>query len=122
MRREKLAKAVKSVKKRNLSDFFDVYGTILELVATRVHNQVARGEKFTPSHDIAVWVAHDLPTMFKAAFGRVPKALKTWRMLTMMANANFLGAYKALDIVAVRGRGLTTVVKPRMRVIKGGKT
>jgi hypothetical protein len=38
------------------------------------------------------------------------------RPLGALANASFLGAFDDLDIVAVRGKGLTTRRKPRLKV------
>jgi hypothetical protein len=106
-----------------LEDFFRVYETVLKIVSNRVHALVDRGVKYTPTREVAQWVAHDLPATFRKAFGHVPKPLKTWRMLTFMSNAAYLGAYESLDIRSVPGRGLTTVVKPKkLKVIKGGKS
>lgn len=110
-----------------LGEFFERYGAVLEAVASYVHAKVERGQKYTPTETAARWIAHDLPTLYRNTFGRTPKPLKTWRVMTMLSNANYLGAYEHLDIVVRRGRGLTVVSTPRkgsgrkLRVIKGGK-
>lgn len=115
-----------------LGEFFERYGAVLESVSSYVHAKVERGQKYTPTKDVARWIAHDLPTLYRNTFGRTPKPLKTWRVMTMLSNANYLGAYGHLDIVVRRGRGLTIASEPRkgsgkrirragLRVIKGGK-
>lgn len=111
---------------RTLGEFFTRYGAVLDATARRVHALVERGAKYTSTEEVAAWIAHSLPEMYRRTFGRTPKPLKTWRVQTMLSNANYLGAFEELDIRAVRGRGLTTVVAPRkkaaLRVIRGGKS
>ena len=108
-----------------LAEFNDRYAAVLEAVARRIHYLVERGQKYTPTHELARWVARDLPTLYRQTFdkgGVLP--LKEWRVKTMLANANYLGAFLALDIKAQRGKGLTSIVRPRRRnltLIKGGK-
>lgn len=115
-----------------LSEFFTRYGAVLERVASYVHAKVERGQKYTATEDAARWIAHDLPTLYRQTFGRAPKPLKTWRVMTMLSNAAYLGAYEALDLRAVRGKGITIVSEPRkgsgralraasLKVIKGGR-
>lgn len=111
-----------------LGEFFERYGAVLESVASFVHAKVERGQKYTTTEAVSRWIAHDLPTLYRNTFGRTPKALKTWRVRTMLSNANYLGAYGHLDIRTVPGKGLTVVSSPRkgsgrrLRVIKGGKS
>jgi hypothetical protein len=111
----------------NLDEFYTRYSAVLEAVASRVHALVGRGQKYSSTYDLARWIAHDLPTLYRQTFGSTPKPLRIWRVKTMLSNANYLGAYDALDIKTVRGKGVTTEVKPRtrgkakLRVIRGGK-
>jgi hypothetical protein len=116
----------------DLGEFFERYGSILETVARYVHAKVERGHVHTPTKQAARWIAHDLPTLYRKTFGKTPKALKVWRVMSMLSHARYLGAYEALDIRCVPGRGLTVVSKPRkgsgkkiraagLRVIRGGK-
>ncbi len=108
--------------------FFARYAVVLEACARFVHARAIRGHVYTPTADLARWIARDLPTLFKQTFGsNVPSELKEWRVTRMLQDASFLGAYEELDIRTVRGRGVTTVAKPRargsikLRLIKGGK-
>jgi hypothetical protein len=111
----------------DLAEFFERYGAVLETVAKYVHAKVERGHVHTPTKQAARWIAHDLPTLYRKTFGKTPKALKVWRVMSMLSHARYLGAYEALDI-----RGLTVVSTPRkgsgkrmradLRVIKGGKS
>lgn len=115
-----------SVTTPDLSDFFARYGAVLEAVARRVHALRDRGVKFTPTLELASWVSRDLPALYARTFGREkPKRLKAWRVCAMLSAASYLGAYDALDIRCVRGRGVTTGVAPKKRarltVIEGGK-
>jgi len=116
----------------NLDEFYTRYSAVLEAVARRVHALVERGQKYTSSEALARWIGHDLPTLYRNTFGSTPKPLRVWRVKTMLSNANYLGAFDALDIRSVRGKGVTTVVEPRvakkvrrgrakLRVIRGGK-
>lgn len=114
----------KTSRPAKLTEFHQRYAAVLSAVASRVHHLVERGQTFTPTKDLARWIAHDLPTLYRQTFGRTAKPLKTWRVLTMLSNANYLGAFEDLDIRAVRGKGLTTVVAPRrgrLKLIQGGK-
>jgi hypothetical protein len=116
----------------DLAEFFERYGAVLETVAKYVHAKVERGHVHTPTKQAARWIAHDLPTLYRKTFGKTPKALKVWRVMSMLSHARYLGAYEALDIRCVPGRGLTVVSTPRkgsgkrmradLRVIKGGKS
>lgn len=119
----------------DLGEFFERYGSVLETVAKFVHAKVERGQIHTPTKNVAKWIAHDLPTLYRKTFGKTPKPLKVWRVMGMLSHARYLGAYAALDIRCVPGRGLTVVSEPRkgsgkriraasagkFRVIKGGK-
>ena len=109
--------AVVTAPRAQLQEFFDIYGTLLELVAARVQALANRGVAYVSSADVAAWIAHDLPERFKEAFGKVPTELKTWRVQTMMSNASYLGAYQHLGIRAVAGRGLTPIER-KLRVVK----
>lgn len=108
-----------------LAEFHERYAAVLEAVARRVHHLAERGQKYTPTRELARWVARDLPTLYRQTFGKGgPKPLREWRVKTMLSNANYLGAFEALDIKAQRGKGLTTVVAPRrgrLKLIQGGK-
>jgi len=116
-------KAVPRERKATLETFYARYGAVLEAVARRVHALVGRGQKYSTTEDLAVWISKDLPTLYRQTFGVDVKALRAWRVKTMLSNANYLGAFEALDIKSVRGQGVTSVVKPRgkLRVIAGGK-
>lgn len=116
-------KAVPRERKATLETFYARYGAVLEAVARRVHALVSRGQKYSTTEDLAVWISKDLPTLYRQTFGVDVKALRAWRVKTMLSNANYLGAFEALDIKSVRGQGVTSVVKPRgkLRVIAGGK-
>jgi hypothetical protein len=110
-------------RKVTLEVFYARYAAVLEAVARRVHALVARGQKYSTTMDLSVWISKDLPTLYRQTFGVDVKALRAWRVKTMLSNANYLGAFEALDIRSVRGQGITSVVKPRgrLRVIAGGK-
>ena len=120
-------RSVQAAKKRSsdVGEFFMRYGAVLEAVARRVHYLAGRGQKYTPTKELARWVAKDLPTLYRQTFGKGgPKPLKEWRVKTMLSNANYLGAFEALDIKAQRGKGMTTVVvarRGRLKLIQGGK-
>lgn len=114
---------VASRERVTLDTFYARYEAVLQAVARRVHALVARGQKYSTTMELASWIAHDLPTLYRQTFGSTPKPLKAWRVKTMLSNANYLGAFEALDIRSVRGQGVTAAVAPRgkLRVIKGGK-
>lgn len=119
-------------KEAGLEVFYARYSAVLEAVASRVHALVNKGQKYTSATQLAEWISYDLPTLYRQTFGSTPRPLRVWRVKTMLANANYLGAFEALDVRSVRGQGVTTVVKPRgvpkasktrgkLRVIRGGK-
>jgi hypothetical protein len=97
----------------NSSTFVARYGVVLESAARRVHALVGRGQPYTTTGDVADYIVNNLPTMCRKTWG---KNLRAWRVKNMLANASFLGAFDDLDIVAVRGKGLTTRRKPRLKV------
>lgn len=123
----KAASAQQRRHRGDLAEFFERYGAVLEAMAGFVHAKVERGQRYTPTEAAARWIAHDLPTLYRRTFGKTPKPLKTWRVMTMLSNASYLGAYEALDVRVVRGKGLTVVSEPRkgsgkrLRLIRGGK-
>jgi len=116
-------KAVPRKSPATLEIFYARYAAVLEAVARRVHAIVGRGQKYSTTTDLSTWVSKDLPSLYRQTFGVDVKALRAWRVKTMLSNANYLGAFEALDIKSVRGQGITAVVKPRgkLRVIAGGK-
>jgi hypothetical protein len=105
----------------DLSTFFGRYGAVLEAAAQYVHRRssstlgrVSPSARWVSTYEVAEWIAKDLPTLYARSFGTggaLP--LKTWRVVTMLRNASYLGAFEALDIRSVRGKGLATVVSPR---------
>lgn len=112
-----------AVHRDNLQTFYTRYTAVLEAVSRRVHVLVSRGQRYVATEEVAIWVANDLPTLYRQTFGRTPKPLKVWRIKNMLANANYLGAYEHMDIRSVRGRGITTVKASRqaLHVISGGR-
>lgn len=91
-----------------LAEFFTKYEAVLVLTASYVHTKHARGQLYTKTEDVARWVAHDLPSVYAATFGRgEQKHLRLYRVLSMLSHARFLGAYEALGLRGVPGRGLT---------------
>lgn len=93
--------------KGDLAEFFARYGAVLEHAASYVHGRTKRGQRYTTTEEVARWIGHDLPTLYRQTFGRTPKELKTWRVASMLAHATYLGAMDALDVRCVRGRGFT---------------
>lgn len=110
--------------KDELTEFHERYDAVLEAVARYVHGRVQRGQVYVTTDQVARWIAHDLPDLYRRTFDKAPKALKAWRVKTMLSNAAYLGAYGSLDIRTVRGKGFTTALLRkgrRLQVIRGGK-
>ncbi len=102
-------------KKAGLDGFYERYGAILQAAANRVQQQAERYPKTPHTSIVAVasWIAKDLPDLYRRTFGTenvLP--LKEWRVRTMLSNAAYLGAFTALGIVAIHGRGLTPADPP----------
>lgn len=109
---------------KSKSDFITRYGIVLEATARRVHTLAARGQTYTSTSDIAFYIMSSLPTLARATWGKgMGVKLKQWRIVSMLNNAKVLGAYEDLDIRVVHGKGLTTVVRPRLKlkVVQGGR-
>lgn len=103
------------------SEFMERYSSIIDAAANRIHYLVSRNHQYTPTVEVANWIISSLPSLARKTWGR---ELKRWRVVTMLSNARFLGAFEDLDVRSVPGKGLTTVVKPRkgkLRLVKGGK-
>ena len=113
---------------KDLSEFFDRYTAILygaKEFVVKVASVARRSEEdpFVTTKQIAEHVAGHLPAAYLKTFGTdEPRKLKVWRILTLLSNASYLGAYEALGLKAVRGRGVTAIERTRgLRVIKGGR-
>jgi hypothetical protein len=91
-------------------DFIGRYILIIEAAATRIHTLALRGQQYTSTADVAEWIIKNLPDRARQTWGR---GFKTWRVTSMLSHARFLGAFEALDIKSVHGKGLTPVVMPR---------
>jgi hypothetical protein len=110
-------KQLDGIVRGDLSVFFGRYGAVLEAAAQYVHRRSSAtvGQtKWVSTSEVAEWIAKDLPTLYARSFGTggaLP--LKAWRVVTMIRNAGYLGAFEALDIRSARGKGLATVVSPR---------
>lgn len=67
--------------KVELSEFHERYDAVLEAVARYVHARHERGQRFVTTDQVARWIAHDLPDLYRRTFEDAPKALKPWRRL-----------------------------------------
>jgi hypothetical protein len=108
--------------RRDKTDFVSRYMLVLEAAANRVHWLNKRDVPYVSTAELAAQIVKD---PFKAHVVRDAfwKGVKVWRVVRMLQDANFLGAFEDLDIRCVRGRGMCVAVKRRakLRVIKGGK-
>lgn len=117
--------AVKKKAAKDLTEFFERYSAILwaakEFVqrVSRVATQSGE-DPFVTTKQIAEHIAGQMPAAYLKTFGTdEPRKLKMWRLKTLLSNASYLGAYEALGMRAVRGRGVT-IEGTKLRVIKGG--
>lgn len=69
---------------------------------------------------IARHLAANRPAAYIKTFGENdPYELKEWRILSILRNAGYLGAWQALGLTALRGKGVTVKDKrARLKVVK----
>ena len=119
MKQAKKTRTASMERADGLLAFYARYGTVLHAAAARVHHLVSCGYYYTSTQEVAAWLANDCPGLTQKVFGKEKdRVLRTWRVRALLQQANFLGAFEPLDIKAVCGRGLTAVVRPRLRVVK----
>ena len=97
------------------NDFTIRYAAVIDACSRFVHARHGRGQKYVTTTQLAEFIAHSLPTLYRKTFGSTPKHLKVWRVKTMISNAAFLGAFGDHDVRSVRGRGFTVTVAARAK-------
>ena len=105
----------------DLTEFTLRYTAILRCASGYVKRWVGLGRgRYIRTRDVAEWISYDLPELYAVTFGRGdPKPLRVYRVMRMLGDANYLGAYEAFGIRAVHGRGITVVDAPKkLRSVK----
>jgi len=116
------ARAVR-VRKADLEEFFERYLAILtaakEFVERVGRAAALSGESpYVPTRLIAQHIAEHAPAAYLKTFGTdEPLKLKVWRLKTILSNARYLGAFKALGLITTQGKGVSADV-PKLRVVK----
>lgn len=122
--------ATKKQIRHELEEFFERYAAILYAARDFIERVVRIAERsgedpWVTTQQVVEHIAGQLPATYIKTFGTdEPRRLKVWRLKTIFSNANYLGAYEAIGVIARRGKGLTidSVKRPRrLRVIKGGR-
>lgn len=90
------------------------YQALVAAAITFVTTQNALGSEFVSTKRVAKWVSEDLPKTYRETFGKNPKdtkEVKAWRVMNLMSNANFFGAFEENGIQSFRGHGFRNTKK-----------
>lgn len=113
----------------DLKTFHERYDAILIAARDFIARVQAAAERsgespYTPTRLVAEHVSNQYPAAYIKTFGSEdPRELKVWRVTSILRNAGFLGAYDALGIESIHGKGLALAgtksgKRPRLRLVK----
>lgn len=129
VKKKKLKSTAKLEEKRiSLDVFLERYTSILYAARDFLVQVVTSAEKsgedpWVTTPQVVNHLVEHKPAAYIKSFGTDhPKELKYWRLLQILRNANYLGAYGPLGIRVAHGKGMTLerikTRKAKLRVVK----